>query len=315
MIYVEMQGRCGNQLFRYAFARYLQELSNDELIISFNELSSHGGKDGWINELENFNVVPYKLYKKQGKILINETNFKQKLLSAFYIALLKLNSKKSRQDRADIAYKYQDLLSKNGIYWLREGFYNYKYYLSPEKLVSGGFECLKFWENDKLNIRNKLLQELTPKKNILKENVELHEGINRNESVCVNIRRGDFLSHKFSSSFSVCTEEYFKKAYDLSRELIKDACYYIFSDDIGWCKENLNYIENAVFVSDKMPPYETLRLMYSCKHFIISNSTFSWWGQYLSRNDDKIVISPSKWNNDGFDSPLIDKEKWILIDV
>lgn len=61
-----------------------------------------------------------------------------------------------------------------------------------------------------------------------------------------------------------------------------------------------------------MPVYETLRLMYSCKHFIISNSTFSWWGQYLSRNDHKIVISPSKWNNDDFDTPLLEDE-WIKL--
>jgi hypothetical protein len=65
MIYVEMQGRCGNQLFRYAFARYLQEISGEELTISFNELACHEGEDGWVNELLNFNVVPYQLYEKK----------------------------------------------------------------------------------------------------------------------------------------------------------------------------------------------------------------------------------------------------------
>lgn len=57
-----------------------------------------------------------------------------------------------------------------------------------------------------------------------------------------------------------------------------------------------------------MPVYETLRLMYNCKHFILSNSTFSWWGQFLSASKNKLVVSPSRWNNDGYQSQLIQKD-------
>ena len=90
--------------------------------------------------------------------------------------------------------------------------------------------------------------------------------------------------------------------------------FFCFSDDIEWCKENLNFEgANVVYVSQDMPVYETLRLMYHCKHFILSNSTFSWWGQFLSKNNNKIVVSPSRWNNDGYDSNLINKD-WVLID-
>ena len=73
----------------------------------------------------------------------------------------------------------------------------------------------------------------------------------------------------------------------------------------------LQPIQEFQFLQD-MPVYETLRLMYSCKHFIISNSTFSWWGQYLSQNDNKVVVSPRVWNS-AYKSMLVD-EKWILID-
>ena len=61
-----------------------------------------------------------------------------------------------------------------------------------------------------------------------------------------------------------------------------------------------------------MPVYETLRLMYNCKHFILSNSTFSCWGQFLYTSKNKLVVSPSRWNNDGYQSQLIQKD-WILI--
>ena len=89
--------------------------------------------------------------------------------------------------------------------------------------------------------------------------------------------------------------------------------FFVFSDDINWCKKKLGFNgDNVIFVSQDMPVYETLRLMYNCKHFILSNSTFSWWGQFLSTSKNKLVVSPSRWNNDGYQSQLIQKD-WILI--
>ena len=102
---------------------------------------------------------------------------------------------------------------------------------------------------------------------------------------------------------------------DLKLKGIKNVKYFVFSDDIAWCKEHLRLHDMNFVVQDNMPTYEVTRLMYSCKHFIISNSTFSWWGQFLSKNKNKIVVSPSRWHNDGCGAVLIDRKKWILIDV
>ena len=94
---------------------------------------------------------------------------------------------------------------------------------------------------------------------------------------------------------------------------MKDLIFFVFSDDINWCKKKLGFNgDNVIFVSQDMPVYETLRLMYNCKHFILSNSTFSWWGQFLSTSKNKLVVSPSRWNNDGYQLQLIQKD-WILI--
>lgn len=99
----------------------------------------------------------------------------------------------------------------------------------------------------------------------------------------------------------------------LENKKLKNLTFFVFSDDIDWCKKELGFNgSNVIFVSQDMPVYETLRLMYTCKHFILSNSTFSWWGQFLSRAKNKLVVSPSRWNNDGYQSKLIQKN-WILI--
>lgn len=312
MIYVEMSGRAGNQFFRYAFARYLQERQYDEITISYNS-EQYTGRNGFVNELDNFNVVPYHKYNKAGKVMKNESCTRQRLLCAEYLLFLKIIHNKSRSERAKLSYRFQDILSYNGIYWMREGYYPYKYFAHECKtiLVSGAFESYKYFENPEL--KKKLQEELTPRRDVMTSNLPLLEEIMMSNSVCVNIRRGDFLSNQYKNSFVVCNENYFMSACELMRHKMHDAKFFVFSDDISWCRENI-CIDEATFVSDKMPPYETLRLMYNCKHFIISNSTFSWWGQYLSRNEDKIVISPDRWNNDGFESPLIDK-KWLLINV
>lgn len=96
--------------------------------------------------------------------------------------------------------------------------------------------------------------------------------------------------------------------------IVENPVFFMFSDDIQWVRENVNTGCLTYYEDGTDPVWEKLRLMSACKHFIISNSTFSWWVQYLSRNGDKIVISPSRWFNNDYKSPLID-EKWIKIEV
>ena len=82
----------------------------------------------------------------------------------------------------------------------------------------------------------------------------------------------------------------------MNEKNIKDICLFIFSDDIEWAKENLKFQNQMYFVSNpKIPDYEELMIISKCSHNIIANSTFSWWGAWLNKNPNKVVIAPFQW--------------------
>ena len=130
------------------------------------------------------------------------------------------------------------------------------------------------------------------------------------DSVCVHIRRGDYVNN---AKYMVCDNKYYEKAVQECRERLDNPKFFVFSEDIEYAK-TLNLGEQVFYVDLNNPDYEELRLMYQCRNFIISNSTFSWWAQCLAE-ERNLVISPSKWKNDEVSpSPLIE-EDWILMDV
>jgi hypothetical protein len=104
----------------------------------------------------------------------------------------------------------------------------------------------------------------------------------------INVRRGDYLTQP--RRHPVVTLDYINEAY---KHLPKHDVLLIVSDDIEWCKQNLNF-PNIIF-NEKYWDQDALWLLSLCDHFIISNSTFSWWGAWLSRSDNKVIISPSTW--------------------
>ena len=103
----------------------------------------------------------------------------------------------------------------------------------------------------------------------------------------INVRRGDYLH--YPTYHPVVSPEYIHKALTL----VPSNQYIVASDDISWCKEHLN-IPNAIYL-EGWKVHEQLWIMAMCHHFIISNSSFSWWAAYLSRHSGKIVIAPETW--------------------
>jgi hypothetical protein len=146
-----------------------------------------------------------------------------------------------------------------------------------------------YWQSEKyfLDISEIIKKELSIDD---KTNQNLLKYIN-GDTVSLHIRRTDYVTS--NGYHPVLPIEY----YNLALEIIeKYDTLLIFSDDINWCKENLSF-KNMVFIENQTN-IEDLWLMSLCKHNVIANSSFSWWGAWLNNNKDKIVIAPKIWFGD-----------------
>lgn len=313
MVYLEMAGRLGNQLFRYSFARRVSLLCDEKLIIDFKRVYKNNGA-GWGNSLKLFNTDNYiETNNSKFRDFYCKASFMQIILYVFYKVISKL-LKRKKGFLQKFQLKMQPVLNRNNLYFLELGYYNYDFsYLKKNKVkyICGCFECSKYF-ND---IEDIIRKEITPKK-IISKNNDLMRKISTTNSVCVTIRRGDFVTNEINKKiYDICDANYFESAIKIMKEKLDNPTFFIFSDDVEWAKNNINF-QGAKFYSETGNDTvdEKLRLMSSCKHFIISNSTFSWWAQYLSSNKDKIVISPNIWYKNDMESDLIE-DSWIKIDV
>lgn len=315
MIYIEMYGRLGNQLFRYAAARSLQltKFPKEQLVFNFQQIEDANKLDSsFYNVLPDYNPTEYQIWSGKGKVIFKESSLMQKLvLIPYYLGLRKITPE-SMNDEVLYEDIWQNRLRKQGIYWFRRGYHSWEDTKVINKFISGNFEDPRYFQD----IRPVLLQEFTTKHERLKKNYKLYEKIESTESVCISVRRGDFETNpEVKSLQSVCHKEYFEKAINEIGKHVKRPVFFLFSDDVEWVKSNVRTGNYETYYEDGTDPvWEKLRMMSMCKHFIISNSTFSWWAQWLSTNNDKIVISPSRWFNNDYKSPLIDPN-WIKIEV
>src|SRR5258708_16743567 len=129
------------------------------------------------------------------------------------------------------------------------------------------------------------------------ENPDLPTLIQSSNSVCVHVRRGDYLTGNGSLDFIGL--EYYAAAVHAVLSRIPNPHFFVFSDDIEWCKANMHCTQPHTFVTHQRSPtqntQENLRLMRLCKHFVIANSTFSWWAAWLGSAPETVVIAPGRW--------------------
>lgn len=150
-------------------------------------------------------------------------------------------------------------------------------------------------------------------KDINSTNLDTAAIMKSTNSVSIHIRRGDYLN---LTNYNVCDEKYYTDAIKAIKERVVNPVFYIFSNDIVWSTEFIKKFDVRYIIVDNnqgADSYQDMYLMTQCKHNIIANSTFSWWGAWLNDNSHKIVIAPNKWfRNNNLSANL---PEWILINV
>lgn len=157
-----------------------------------------------------------------------------------------------------------------------------------------------FWQTEKyfLDVADTIRQELTLTTPLDAENKKAIKLITDTTSVGLHIRRGDYVTHaEASKHHGTCSLAYYQEAITHLATTIPDFEIFIFSDDPQWAKDNLKLAHPTHLMTHNGPNrgYEDMRLLSNCKHFIIANSTFSWWGAWLSTHPHKQIVAPKKW--------------------
>ena len=272
MFTVRLIGGMGNQLFQYAFAKARSLDTKSDFQMDLNYLLDRTPKKGFTFRnygLDIFAITP-SIYKKDKKLF------------AFRVYT----------DR--ILVKLCQVLGINNLYTVYIGIkfgYETVGNVSSNCYFIGYFQSYKYFHH----IQPLLQEELVLKEPIDECAREIYTNIQLTNSVCLHIRKGDYVNHSYHNTLDF---SYYNKSISYIKEVIGDITIFIFSDDINWCKANFITDVQHIFVGNDIAgkgERNHFELMRSCKHFIIANSSFSWWAAYLAIYKHKVVVAPRKW--------------------
>ncbi len=272
MLIVQLRSGLGNQLFILAFSKYIEQVTNRNVIF---DLHSYENDKSRCPEIEIVN--PYYTSNSYDPLI---PFGKSGLIKILCNIAFSLNIKKVLiNDCPEFDPSILDMNSQLKYYF--KGYWQTNYYVDRLKNVDEIFK-------PKMDIPSSIIKYFN---SILSDNV----------SVSVHIRRGDYVN-KYAKNYNVCTIDYFNRAINFINNMYPKISFYVFSDEIEWAKKNIsafNKDNKVIFVENyNINSYWYIHLMSLCKHNIISNSSFSWWGAYLNKNNSKIVICPSIWRHD-----------------
>lgn len=280
MIVARITGGLGNQMFQYAAGRALAQRHQTQLLLDIRDFETQSLREFALHRLSIQAEVASEHHLRQWPTWSRKP-----------AALLQ------RIGVSTNRYKQPSFAFDPG--W---------HVLSDNLLIEGYFQSEQYFSDIKSILKKEFLPLCKPTEN----NHDFESALTSAESVMIHIRRGDYIiNSKAFKTHGLCSISYYESAIKQIRTKLMQPQFFIFSDDLDWARKYLslgnegNYIEG----NTKAPEID-LYLMSRCKHFIIANSSFSWWGAWLGFYEKSICIAPRPW----FDKVSFDERDLIPAD-
>lgn len=267
LVVIQLSGGMGNQMFQYALYLQLKALGKN---VKIDDKTEYEGR----------NARPIRLSVFDAKYE-TPTETEMKCLTDSYL---------------DLASKIRRKLTgrKTAAYMEKSQLFDSKVLEMDRAYLIGWWQSEKYFAA----VKDKVLKAFTFKNMELSKEMQTYkEAMEKSSSVSVHIRRGDYLQVDEVYG-SICNEEYYEKAMEKMKAQVPDCHFFIFTNDIPWVKEHMAGKDVTVVEgNDEDAGYIDMYLMTQCKHYILANSSFSWWGCYLNSSKEKKVIAPPIWAN------------------
>lgn len=290
MVIIRLKGGMGNQMFQYAFGRRIAKQLNTELRIDLSLLLDRArGEDHVYRDYD------LTIFKVPHRFLVSPT------------ALRLLYKTKSSK-----ICKFTRQYLASGKNYVKEPHFGVVEDLLTQPTDNTIYEG--WWQSERYfsDIADEIRQVFSFVHPLLPRSETLMKDIQQSNAICLNVRRTDFLK---VDNLNTTNKDYFLRGAKTIAEKVAEPHFFIFSDDVEWCRANLHLDYPTTVVGhehkgEKFGNY--MRLMMACQHFIIPNSSFAWWAVWLNTNKEKMVIAPKNWFNDSaYDTSDLVPDAWM----
>jgi len=292
LVIVRLLGGLGNQMFQYATGRAVANRLGTELLLD-------------VSAFEHYDLRRYELgaFAIEGRVALSNDLARVGVSTARPSWLSRLGRIVGFTDPAalykEAAFTYDENILR---------------VCSPVHLDG-------YWQSERyfLDVAGKLRKEFTPTQPVDLANRRMLDKIRdpHSQAVSLHIRRGDYVSNAHNAQFhGVCSLDYYRSAVDHLSARVSKPYFFVFSDDPDWVRGNLSidYPMTVVEVNSAERGIFDMTLMMSCRHHIIANSSFSWWGAWLNPHEDKIVVAPKRWfSGASLDTRDLIPSSWIRL--
>jgi Glycosyl transferase family 11 len=274
MVITHLIGGLGNQMFQYAAGRALSLELKTELMLDISDFNGYRLHHGFeLHRLFDCSAV------------IAQKRDLKKVLGLQYFPVIR---KVIGNSRLPLFHYNKLVVEPHFQYWpgindSQENCY-----------ILGYWQSAKYFENHASRIK----RDFTFKLPMSEGNSELASRLATLNAVSIHVRRGDYVENaKTSAIHGACSPSFYEMAINFISQRVPQPCFFIFSDDIEWARNNIKTDFQHEYVSHNCgaESFNDMRLMSMCKHHIIANSSFSWWAAWLGTSEKKIVVAPSNW--------------------